>query len=965
MARKHVSRRPLRSASGSDSRDHVDEGIARKRALMQIAGERDVLELLARGAALSDVLTRLARAYEEIFPHMLCSVLLLDEDGQHLRHGAAPSLPEDYCRAVDGLLIGSNAGSCGTAAYTRQTTVVSDIANDPLWRDGREVALAHGLRACWSVPVFSSQDEVMGTFAFYYREPRAPEPHEIEAIGHGARMAGLAIERCRLVQTLRDSEARYRDLIESSQDLIAAHDLQGNVLSMNEAAVRLSGYSRPALLRMNLADLLAPEVRHEFAAYLAEIQAKGQARGIMRIRTAGGDARYWEYRNTLRSERGTVPMVSGVARDITDRVEAEIALRAQTEEIERYFTTALDLFCVADTDGYFRRLNKQWEATLGYSLADLEGHRFLDFVHPDDHAATLQAMSRLTRQETSLGFINRYRRKDGSYCWLEWRSNPAGRLIYAAARDITRHVQVETELHEVQERLQQAVSGGNVGLWNVDLTTNRAYYSPEWKRQIGYADHEITDHIDEWLGRVHPDDVDRVRRFLQESLANDESAFEHELRLRHKDGSYRNILASGSLVRDDGNRPVRVVGTHVDITDRMQLQAQLLQAQKMESVGQLAGGIAHDFNNLLTVINGMADLALTTLKDGDPLQNELQEIRKAGERAAALTQRLLGFSRRQVMQPKVLSLNAVVDGMRQMLERVIGEDVSLVCSLPEGLDCVRADPVQIEQVIMNLAVNARDAMPGGGRLVIETRNMDLDEAYTTQHPLVRPGPCVMLAVGDTGVGIDEASRERIFEPFFTTKETGRGTGLGLSTVYGIVAQSGGHIQVYSEVGHGTTFRVYLPRVENETCPQPHVPNGTAVRGEETILIVEDEAGVRNLTKRVLESAGYAVISAADGSEALRLLEQSAVTPHLMMTDLVMPGMSGRDLAEQVSFAHPAMKVLYTSGYTDDDIVRRGALADRVHFIGKPYAVSELTRKVREVLDSYRDGSPVTTRTGIP
>jgi nitrogen-specific signal transduction histidine kinase/CheY-like chemotaxis protein len=386
-------------------------------------------------------------------------------------------------------------------------------------------------------------------------------------------------------------------------------------------------------------------------------------------------------------------------------------------------------------------------------------------------------------------------------------------------------------------------------------------------------------------------------------------------------------------VFDNDGRCTHLVGAVHDITERKQLEAQFRQAQKMESVGQLAGGIAHDFNNLLTMINGTAELALAQLKDTDPLRVDLQEIRKAGEMAAALTRQLLAFSRKQIVQAQVMNLNLVV-----MPTRSLGN--------------VKADPGQMEQVIANLAVNARDAMPRGGKLTIEMQDVEFDAEYIRQHGVtVKPGAYVMLAMSDTGIGMDDATRARIFEPFFTTKEPGKGTGLGLSTVYGIVKQTDGFIWVYSEVGLGTSFKIYLPRVAEVISAKPRSSGAAPAHGTETILLVEDLEGMRVVARRMLESVGYTVLTANNGEEALRLLDQYKETVHLMLSDVVMPGMSGRDLAEQLRALRPGMKVLYMSGYTDDAVVRHGVLHEGTPFLSKPFTAIDLTRKVREVLDS--------------
>ncbi len=391
-----------------------------------------------------------------------------------------------------------------------------------------------------------------------------------------------------------------------------------------------------------------------------------------------------------------------------------------------------------------------------------------------------------------------------------------------------------------------------------------------------------------------------------------------------------------------------------DVTEIKSLERQLLQAQKMEAIGRLAGGVAHDFNNLLTAITGYTELVLSGLAPDAPQRRDLGEVQKAAERAAALTRQLLAFSRQQVLQPRVLDLNAVVADVEQMLRRVIGEDIGVVVVAGPALWPVRADPGQLGQVLLNLAVNSRDAMPEGGTLTIETANLELDGAYVRRHAAVRPGPYVMLAVSDTGVGMDAEIQARIFEPFFTTKEHGKGTGLGLATVYGIVKQSGGHIWVYSEPGRGTTFKIYLPRAEDDgERPAPAASTAGPAGGSETVLLVEDEEGVRTLASRVLAAAGYTVLEARDAGEALAINRRHDGPVALLLTDLVMPGASGTDLAARLAAERPDLKVLYMSGYTGDATVRHQILQPHTAFLEKPFTPAALARKVRDVLDAPR------------
>ncbi|MGA2421248.1 MAG: ATP-binding protein, partial [Candidatus Acidiferrum sp.] len=417
-----------------------------------------------------------------------------------------------------------------------------------------------------------------------------------------------------------------------------------------------------------------------------------------------------------------------------------------------------------------------------------------------------------------------------------------------------------------------------------------------------------------------------------------------------KDGTHIHVSLTLSSIKNSEGQVVGVSTVARDVTDSKNLEEMLRQSQKMEAVGQLAGGVAHDFNNLLGVILGYTGLILDRLRPDDPNRKGIEEIQKAGDRAALLTHQLLAFSRKQVLRPKVLDLNTVVAGTEKLLQRLIGEHIELAVMLSPALGPVKADAGKLEQVIMNLAVNARDAMPPGGRLTIETSNVEVDEEYASLNPAARPGPHVMLSVSDTGCGMDAATKDRIFEPFFTTKEFGKGTGLGLSTVYGIVKQSGGSIWVYSEVGVGTTFKIYLPRVgetleiASENDQQEKLEGGSL-----TILVVEDEAALLQVTRQSLEAVGYVILAAHSPQEAIRISQTHLGPIHLMVTDVIMPGMNGSQLATQLSAPRPEMKVLYVSGYTDDAIVRHGVLDPGLAFLQKPFSPRSLARKVGEVL----------------
>jgi two-component system, cell cycle sensor histidine kinase and response regulator CckA len=415
------------------------------------------------------------------------------------------------------------------------------------------------------------------------------------------------------------------------------------------------------------------------------------------------------------------------------------------------------------------------------------------------------------------------------------------------------------------------------------------------------------------------------------------------------DGTTVDVEISASPFLEEGVTAIQVVCR--DISDRKKLEEQFHQAQKMEAVGQLAGGVAHDFNNLLTVISGYSEMLITRLPPNDPMIDMVQEIHKAGERAAHLTRQLLAFSRKGIVERRVLHLNALVIDTEKMLRRLIGEDISLTTVLAPALGQVKADAGQVEQVIVNLAVNARDAMPQGGKLAIETRNVELDTAYAKLHPEVKPGRYVMVAVSDTGFGMSQETKGHIFEPFFTTKGPGKGTGLGLATVYGIVKQGGGHIAVHSELGQGTTFKIYFPTVK-ENLLLGKTPHGSKVapHGKETILLVEDEDAVRRIIKLALQNLDYTVLEARNGEEAARFCERHTEPIHLLITDVVMPEMGGRQVAERLVACKQGIKVLFLSGYTDDTVVRNGVMQAEVAFLQKPFTPMALANKVRDVLD---------------
>jgi PAS domain S-box-containing protein len=686
--------------------------ITRAEALLQ--GQKSVLEMIGMGAPLADTLEALLRVVEAQASELWSSILLLDREGTHVRHAAAPRLSERFRRAIDGSPIGERAGSCGTAAYRRETVIVEDVTTDPLWEDYRELAAAEGLRACWSTPIFDAQRTLLGTFALYFRQPGRPTAEHLALIDMATQTAAIAISRKREEEALRESRQR----------LMSIYDTVGDVI------------------------------------FLVAIEADGGFR--------------------------------------------------------------------------FESVNKRFVATTGLPAEAVVGKR-VEQVIP---AASLPLV---------LGRYRKAVREKALVRWEETSDYPVGRL--------TGEVSVAPVLDE-QGRCTHLVG----------------------------AVHDVT-----------------ARKRAEEKHA--------------------------------------------------QAEEMLRQSQKLESIGRLAGGIAHDFNNILNVILGYGELMRKQVGEEHPARSRLEQVIQAAYRAAGLTRQLLAFSRKQVMQPKLLDLGAAVRDMRHMLDRLVGEDLEIEAISAERLGAVEADPTQIEQVIMNLVVNGRDAMPNGGRLTIETANVDLDETYASAHPPAQPGPFVMLAVSDTGVGMDADTQGRIFEPFFTTKAPGEGTGLGLATVYGIVKQMGGYIWVYSEVGHGTCFKVYLPRVdESVSAEAPRPAPEPPPRGDETVLVVEDSESLRDLIRELLVEQGYNVLTVTQGEEALALVQEGRHPVDLVLTDVVMPKLGGGELVKKLRAIRPRIRVVYMSGYTSGAISRQGVLDEGAVLIEKPFAADKLARTIRAALD---------------
>jgi PAS domain S-box-containing protein len=760
-------------------------------------------------------------------------------------------------------------------------------------------------------------------------------------------------ERKRAEEALRDSEERYRLLFENIPQPTMVFDQETyQYLAVNAAAMRHYGYTRDEFLSLRASDIRPAEDVPEFLRRVSE--RPGELRRFDGFRHRKKDGTLIEVEVTTHPlSFGARPAQLALATDVTERTRSQEALRDSEERFRQVTGTIDEVFWLTDlANEEIIYVSPAFEKVWGRTCESLYAapQTWMSAVHAEDEADLKRAVGGL-RASGEYDLEYRIVRPDGSVRWIHDRAFPirnAAQEVYriaGVAEDITERRHAESEMRRSEERFRRLFDSNTIGIAIATVDGHILEANDAHLAMLDYTREDLRAGRLRWSD-LTPPEFHAIDAVAMEALRVTGVAPPWEKEMLRKDGSRVPVLLGVAMLEASERNCIAYI---VDLSKPRHLEKQLRQAQKMEAVGQLAGGVAHDFNNLLTAILGYAELAVSRLGEGASGYDELEEIRKAGERAAGLTRQLLAFSRRQVLEPRVLDLNLIVGNLEKMLRRVIGEDVQVVTALQHRLGCVRADAGEIEQVIMNLAVNARDAMPAGGRLAIETANVELDEAYARQHDAVQPGRYVMLAVIDSGIGMDAETQSHIFEPFFTTKPKDKGTGLGLSTVYGIVKQSGGNIWVYSEPGGGTTVKIYLPQVDAavETVrPRVELP---ATGGSETVLLAEDEAPVRKLARKILENLGYTVLDAARGADALSIARSHAGPIHLVLTDVVMPEMGGADLAARVQALRPEAHVLYMSGYTDDTVIRHKVLERETHFLQKPFTPASLARKVREAL----------------
>ncbi len=821
---------------------------AHKDADAVLAAQRSLLEGIATGQPLAASLEAICRFAESRGPGMLCSILVLDRDGVHLRHGAAPSLPVEYCRAIDGLAAGPGVGSCGTAVFRRAQVIVTDIATDPLWQDFRALAHTHGLRACWSTPIEGADGTILGTFAIYYREPREPAAAHEQLIQIATHTASIALHRARAAATLQASEARFgRAFGASPVPMFVSSLAEGRLIEANQAFARTFGFTR----------------KSEF------------------LGRTSLELNLWD--------------------DPADRTRMLAVLRSGRP--------------LTDIEVKFRRLSGE----IGYCIASAE------IVEFEGEPCTLTLFQDITARK--------------------------------AAEERLRVAERETERQLAL--LEASLDGLGEGVMVFDLTGYAYYWNRAALKLHGYADLQacrdqvrefplLFEFCDPAHTPLSPDQWP-LPRVLRGEVLHD-----LELVVTHRGQGWRRWFEySGTLARTADGQPLLAVLSLTDITGRRQLEEQYRQSQKMEAVGQLAGGMAHDFNNILTAVIVRSDLA--ALQSGVPadVREALLEIRRLGQRAADLTGQLLAFSRRSVMSRRPLNLSDVAATDAKMITRLVGEQIRVEIRLHPRALPIFADESMLGQVLLNLAVNARDAMPRGGRLLIETTEVVLTGREPGFPPDLDPGLHACLRFSDSGTGIAPENLPRIFEPFFTTKDVGKGTGLGLATVFGIVRQHQGWVTVESPRGSGAVFSIYLPLAAAEAAPaDADATSEPLLRGTETILLVEDEDAVRLTTERLLANQGYQVISAVHGVEARELWRRHRTRIDLLLTDIVMPeGVSGNELAAELQAEVPTLPVILATGYSAEIAGRDLELPPHQHFLQKPFNAAKLLAVVRSALEA--------------
>ncbi|MHA6767392.1 GAF domain-containing protein [Sphingobium ummariense] len=984
------------------------------------AAQNRILALAVEDAPLRITLDAIVREVEDLSTSgVIGSILLLDEDGSRLRHGAGPSLPVAYNDAIDGIVVGPAAGSCGTAVYRREPVFVADIANDPLWVDFRDLALSHDLRTCWSLPIISVDGATLGTFAMYHREPREPVPADLAIVDFVVRTAGIVIARARTEADLRASEARYRQIVEGAEDFaIVSLDPTGTITGWSSGAAHLLGYSAQEAIGQASSLFFTPEDRaaNVPASEMSRAASKGRAiNERWHVRKDG--RRFWGSGLTMPLAERDGGFVT-IFRNRTAEHEAEAALRESEARLRFFGALEERLFGAATADDAMQAaaemLGQQIDASrCAYADVDADNDRFwirndytapgiatsagtysLNLFGPRAAAELRQGQTLIVRDVAGEFGAGKGRTmfqsigieaivccplvKQGQLAAMmavhqnvprDWSPSEIA-LIREVVERCWAHVErvgAGARLRESEERLRLAVENAEIGFWDVDVINDRLIWPARTKAMFGISANVEVSMADFYAG-LHPDDREAtVAAYLAAADPTQRALYDVDYRtIGKEDGVLRWVAAKGRGVFDAAGHCVRVTGTALDITARKQAEEDLRnlnatlesrivdalaereaahealrQSQKMEAMGQLTGGVAHDFNNLLTPIVGSLDLLQRKGIGTEREQRLIAGAAQSAERARVLVQRLLAFARRQPLQSVAVDIAQLVAGMGDLVESTTGPQIKVVVDAASDLPSAKADPNQLEMALLNLAVNARDAMPDGGTLRISAT---AESVGADHRPGLSRGNYIRISVADTGSGMDEVTLARAVEPFFSTKGIGKGTGLGLSMVHGLALQLGGGLSIQSRPGMGTNIELWLPisetRVE-EASDHQHAAATAAHQG--VALLVDDEELVRMSTADMLAELGYAIVEANSAEEAIRILE-AGTSIDIVVTDHLMPGMTGTDLARHLQLAQPQLPILLVSGYAELE-----GIDAKLPRLTKPFRKSELAATLTSLL----------------
>lgn len=771
-------------------------------------------------------------------------------------------------------------------------------------------------------------------------------------------------ERKRAEENLRESEHRYRTLFERNLNPIAVIDKQGRYLDANPAFLNFVETPRETLLQKSIFDFWPYGKNHVLTeAHRTRWETGGTLETEYLI---NGEIKILELTISPIDFQG-VDAVIGAGKDVTEQKKAHEALIRSERKWRNILVNTPQIGISLNPEGQIMFANEHFLQLTGWEAHEVIGRNWFDLIIPEHIREELRGVFRTVMKERDIREFSTYENeivtKSGELRSIAW-SNVVNKDvqgdvidIVCLGLDLTERKKADAAIRDREEKYRTILESMEDGYFEVDIAGNFTFFNEAMRKMLGYTEDALMGMNNREF--MDKENAEKVYETFNHVYRTGESYKAFDWELIRKDGAILNIDTSVSLIKDEKGRAVGFRGIARDFTEKKiaqeekaQLEEQINQAQKLESVGRLAGGVAHDLNNLLSPILGYSEILLEGIGNSDWHRRELEEILKAGQRARDLVQQLLAFSRKQLLEFKNVDLNALLKNFYKLLRHTIRENIDINMQLAQSLPLVKSDPGQLEQVVMNLAVNAQDAMPKGGKMIIETAGVELDESYAAEHTSVVPGSYVRLTVTDTGSGMDEETLEKIFEPFFTTKAFGKGTGLGLATVYGIVKQHGGNVWAYTEPGLGSTFKIYLPastdELEDEAEGTSAIPSD--MRGSETILLVEDNHQVRDLSLNVLEKKGYTVLAAENGRDAIELLNTHDGPIDLLLTDVIMPEMDGRQLFERVSGLYPNAGVIYMSGYTVDVIAHHGVIDTGVNFLQKPFAIKDLAAKVREALD---------------